>query len=84
MIDEEPCGLAATYVPTPERCSIMSEEGLSFRVRNGAGRFPLSIATRTRKEKITEVSFSLGVARSCEVFIVKLSIVTINHFTEYA
>ena len=36
---------AATYVSSPERASIMSDEGLSFRVRNGAGRFPLSIAT---------------------------------------
>ena len=37
---------AATYIPTPVRCSIIGEEGLSFLVRNGAGRFPLSIATR--------------------------------------
>ncbi len=36
---------AATYVPTPERCSIISEEGLSFWVRNGTRRFPLSITT---------------------------------------
>ena len=46
VIEEEKFrGQAATYVSTPERCSIMSEEGLSFRVRNGTGRFPLSIAT---------------------------------------
>ena len=36
---------AATYIPTPEGCSIISDERLSFQVRNGAGRFPLSIAT---------------------------------------
>ena len=42
---KEFCGQAATYVSSPERASIMSDEGLSFRVRNGAGRFPLSIAT---------------------------------------
>ncbi len=36
---------AATYIPTPVRCSIIGDEGLSFLVRNGAGRFPLSIAT---------------------------------------
>ena len=54
----------------------MSEEGLSFRVRNGAGRFPLSIATRARKEKVTEVSLSLRAARSSEVVIVKSSVVT--------
>ena len=50
----------------------MSEEGLSFRVRNGAGRFPLSIATRALKEKITEVSLSLSV-KELLVVIVKSS-----------
>ena len=36
---------AATYIPTSETGSIISDERLSFQVRNGAGRFPLSIAT---------------------------------------
>jgi hypothetical protein len=36
---------AAAYVSTPERCSIISDGRLSFWVRNGARRFPLSIAT---------------------------------------
>ena len=43
---------AATYIPTPVRSSIIGEEGLSFLVRNGAGRFPLSIATRIVWEKL--------------------------------
>ncbi len=43
---------AATYIPTPVRCSIIGEEGLSFLVRNGAGRFPLSIATRIVEKKL--------------------------------
>ena len=44
--EKSPTGnYAATYIPTPEGCSIISDERLSFQVRNGAGRFPLSIAT---------------------------------------
>ena len=43
--------LAATYIPTPVRGSIIGDEGLSFLVRNGARRFPLSIATRIVERK---------------------------------
>jgi hypothetical protein len=59
----------------------MSEEGLSFRVRNGAGRFPLSIATRALKEKVTEVSLSLSVK---DLLLLFSRHVTASHFTAYA
>ena len=36
---------AATYSPTPRGCSTIGPEGLSFRVRNGIGRFPPGMAT---------------------------------------
>ncbi len=36
---------AATYSPTPQGCSTIGPEGLSCRVRNGIGRFPLGITT---------------------------------------
>ncbi len=35
--DHKPLSPAPTYVPTPEGCSIISAEGLDFRVRYGAG-----------------------------------------------
>ena len=38
--------LAATYVSISVRESIIGDELLSFLVRNGTGRFQLSIATR--------------------------------------
>ena len=36
---------AATYSPTPQGRSTIGAEGLSCRVRNGNGRFPLAKAT---------------------------------------
>ena len=44
--------LAATYIPTTVSCSIIGDEGLSFLVRNGARRFPLSIATRIVERRL--------------------------------
>ena len=43
---------AATYIPTTVSCSIIGDEGLSFLVRNGARRFPLSRATRIVEKKL--------------------------------
>ena len=40
--------VASTYVPTPERCSIIGDASLNFRVRNGAGCFPRSNDTTKR------------------------------------
>ena len=38
---------AASYSPTPCRCSTIGAGGLSFRVRNGSGRFPSAMAAVT-------------------------------------
>jgi hypothetical protein len=52
--------LASTYVPTPERCSIIGDEGLDFQVRNGSGYFPLSKDTRkSRWKHYTENAFTI-------------------------
>ena len=48
---------AATYVPTNEICSIISDEELSFWVRNGARRDLFSITMRVVKK--TSIVFRL-------------------------
>ena len=47
---------APTYVPTPERCSIIGDGELNFQVRNGAGCDLSSIGTKKRGEKIEGIS----------------------------
>ncbi len=54
---------APTYLPTPEGSSIISAEGLDFRVRDGTGYNPLAIGTGTKREKTTLVGLSLFAAR---------------------
>ena len=44
--------VASTYLPTPERCSIIGDASLNFRVRNGAGCFPRSNDTTKRSKNI--------------------------------
>ncbi len=44
---------APTYLPTPEGSSIISAEGLDFRVRDGTGYDPLAIGTETKRGKTT-------------------------------
>ena len=53
MLDKKTQEQAATYVSTTESCSIISDEALDFRVRNGAGYFHLSVTTcKLSKEDI--------------------------------
>lgn len=52
--------MAATYIPTPDRCSIIGDEKLNFQVRYGAECIPLSKAT-TKRSKNTEVCLILFV-----------------------
>ena len=56
--EKETLKMALTYVPTPEGGSIIGDERLNFRVRNGAGCDPLSKST-TKREKAIAMIFSL-------------------------
>lgn len=47
-------------LPHPHECSTIGAVGLSFRVRNGTGRFPHAMTTVTRSPGTSEFFLVLG------------------------
>ncbi len=58
---------AATYSPTPQRCSTIGPEGLSCRVRNGIGRFPPGMTTGKNSQPKPSIANQQTLKSKCVV-----------------